>query len=129
MSTTLKKVNGYVGKVLVAAYAYYWLDKIVVSDAEYDSMTKAIGKHYDKLTHRHLSFIPKDIGTCGSLYDIPERDYPLMVVIVAHKMTNTLVDWDRFQDLHYDRNYEYRDGNRFYDHGQEAGTLDQFFTD
>lgn len=47
----------------------------------------------------------------------------------AHKMTKTLVDWDRFQDLHYDRNYEYRDGNRFYDHGQEAGTLDQFFTD
>lgn len=126
MSTTLKKVNGYVGKVLVAAYSYYWLDTIIMTDEEYDSMTKAIGKHYDKLTHRHLSFIPKDIGAGGSLFNIPEKDYPLIVVSSAYRLTKR---WYTSPDYITHRTYEYRDGNRFFNHGQEDGTLDQFFTD
>lgn len=61
---------------LMASYAYYHLDKSIISDGLYDKMAKAILKHWNIIQHRHKNLITKTDLKAGSLYRLREDEYP-----------------------------------------------------
>lgn len=120
---TLRQLNGCVGTLLVAAYTYYFLDENIMSDEDYDAVSKFVAAHYDKITHPHKSFIPHDVGVGGSVFNVPENAYPLVVVSAAYRAVNKPMPSEKI----HDRAINYVNGYQVFGE-QKTGTLDDFFS-
>ena len=68
-------INMVVPYYLLASYAYYEEDDPIISDMLFDSMAKLFLEHYDNITHKHKSYITKDMLTAGSF----SGKYPTIV--------------------------------------------------
>jgi NAD-dependent DNA ligase len=66
-------------KFLMASYAYYILDKSIMSDAEYDSTAKELLEKWDTFEHQHKYLIDKGALEAGTAYMISEDKYPPIV--------------------------------------------------
>ncbi len=70
-------------RYLIYSYAYYILDKSLVTDAQFDGLAKILLEHYDDFEHRHKHLISKDDLIAGTLYGLPAGMYPGMAVGAA----------------------------------------------
>jgi hypothetical protein len=75
-------------KFLVASYAYYHLDSTIMSDTGYDSLAQYILKDWELIDHPHKRYVEKygDLEA-GSLFAMPEIEYPEIVKDAAYQMT------------------------------------------
>lgn len=62
--------------MLKAAYLYYWTDEEIMSDKEYDMLTKFVSAYEHEITHplKHLVDF-ESLKTCSSLHYINKEDY------------------------------------------------------
>jgi NAD-dependent DNA ligase len=72
-------------KMLMASYAYYQLHKSVMPDEEYDNICKLLLKYWEEFDHIHKHLLTKEDLEAGTLYAIPEWEYPLRVKFGAEK--------------------------------------------
>lgn len=66
-------------RYLIYSYAYYILNKSLVSDEEYDSMAKTLLENWNTFEHRHKHLITEDDLRAGTLYAVKAEAYPLIV--------------------------------------------------
>ena len=59
-------LNRTVPLYLMASYAYYVLDKPILSDHSFDSMAKILVEYWDDIEHRHKDYITKDDLSAGT---------------------------------------------------------------
>ena len=64
---------------LMASYLYYVHDKSLLTDDMYDDLGKTLKAHYSSIKHQHKHLITQKHLEMGSMFDLRERDYPLMV--------------------------------------------------
>jgi NAD-dependent DNA ligase len=62
--------------LLMASYAYYYLNEAIISDGLYDTLCKETLLKWDEIYHQHKKLITKDELIAGSLYKLKEEDYP-----------------------------------------------------
>ena len=55
-----------IAKYLMCAYAYYVEDKPLISDTEFDKLSKEILENYDTIEHRHKHLITKEDLEAGT---------------------------------------------------------------
>ena len=64
---------------LMASYAYYSLGRPMMSDMEFEEITKVLHERYEEVTHPHKDLVPKSALACPRLRDrgcrIPDRSY------------------------------------------------------
>ena len=65
-----------IAKYLMCAYAYYVEDDPLISDAEFDELSKFILEHYNAIDHPHKHLITKEDLTAGTYLGT----YPAMVI-------------------------------------------------
>lgn len=63
---------------LMAAYVYYYLDDQLVTDAEFDDMSRRLLEDYDTIKHHHKHLITKEDLEAGTLL-LSEDEYPSIV--------------------------------------------------
>jgi len=64
-------------KMLKAAYHYYWLDDNIISDYEYDWLTKLVYAQQNLIDHPAKELVDfKALEKCSSLHYIPKKSYP-----------------------------------------------------
>lgn len=74
---TTQGVNMAVPWVLMASYLYYHRDTTILTDQQFDGLTKLVRAKWSEITHFH-----KDLLAClleqdhSSLHHIPEAAYP-----------------------------------------------------
>lgn len=68
---------------LMASYAYYELDRPILSDAAFDKLGKAMLKMWDSLEHKHKHLITEDDLKAGSLMT---REFPETTVGAAKRL-------------------------------------------
>lgn len=78
--------NATVSWFLMASYAYYVMNKSMVTDECYDGMAKDILAHWDEITHQHKRLITKADLAAGTLFALKTKDYPLMTVYAVHRL-------------------------------------------
>ena len=59
----------------MCAYAYYELDKSLISDTEFDMLAKEILDNWDNIEHMHKYLLTKDMLVAGTYLG----EYPNMV--------------------------------------------------
>ena len=59
----------------MCAYAYYELDKTLISDTEFDMLAKEILDNWDNIEHMHKYLLTKDMLVAGTYLG----EYPNMV--------------------------------------------------
>ena len=64
-----------IAKYLMCSYAYYKLDKNLISDHEFDQLGKDILANYDNIEHMHKHLVTKEMLNAGTYLG----DYPTMV--------------------------------------------------
>ena len=64
-----------IAKYLMCAYAYYELDKSLISDTEFDLLAKDILNNWDNIEHMHKYLLTKDMLEAGTYLG----EYPTMV--------------------------------------------------
>ena len=64
-----------IAKYLMGAYAYYELDKPLISDTEFDLLAKDILNNWDNIEHLHKYLLTKDMLEAGTYLG----EYPNMV--------------------------------------------------
>lgn len=72
---------------LMAAYAYYVLDRPIISDAMFDRLAQQLLSAWPEVGHRHKHLITEDDLRAGTLLI---RDYPAIVVGAAESLLRTL---------------------------------------
>ena len=64
-----------IAKYLMCAYAYYELNKSLISDTEFDLLAKQILEDWDNIEHMHKYLLTKDMLKAGTYLG----EYPTMV--------------------------------------------------
>jgi len=64
-----------IAKYLMCAYAYYVEDKPLISDTEFDKLSKEILENYDTIEHRHKHLITKEDLEAGTFLG----EYPSII--------------------------------------------------
>ena len=64
-----------VAKYLMCSYAYYVLDKNLITDQEFDQLGKDILDNWDAIDHPHKYLLTKDMLVAGTYLG----EYPSMV--------------------------------------------------
>ena len=64
-----------IAKYLMCSYAYYKLDKNLITDHEFDQLGKDILANYDNIEHMHKHLVTKEMLNAGTYLG----DYPTMV--------------------------------------------------
>lgn len=64
-----------IAKYLMCAYAYYVEDKPLISDTEFDELSKYILKNYEAIDHPHKKYVTKSDLEAGTYLG----HYPSMV--------------------------------------------------
>ena len=63
-----------IAKYLMCAYAYYVEDKPLITDAEFDELSRYILAYYDEIEHHHKYLVTKgDLEAGTYLGEYPER--------------------------------------------------------
>lgn len=63
-----------IAKYLMCAYAYYVEDKPLITDAEFDELSRYILANYDEIEHHHKYLVTKgDLEAGTYLGEYPER--------------------------------------------------------
>ena len=63
-----------IAKYLMCAYAYYVEDRPLITDAEFDELSRYILANYDEIEHHHKFLVTKDDLEAGTyLGEYPER--------------------------------------------------------
>lgn len=65
--------------MLKAAYQYYWLDDPIMTDYEYDNITKLLACRLTDDPYSHLVDFDA-LQDCSSLHYIPRKDYPEEII-------------------------------------------------
>lgn len=73
---------------LMASYAYYVLDKPILTDACYDMLCMYINDNWLFLFHPHKDLISKEDLESGTGYYLKEEDYPTIVKNSARRLIN-----------------------------------------
>ena len=55
-----------IAKYLMCSYAYYELDKPLISDTEFDMLAKEILDNWDNIEHMHKYLLTKDMLVAGT---------------------------------------------------------------
>ncbi len=63
-----------IAKYLMCSYAYYVEDRPLITDAEFDELSRYILANYDEIEHHHKLYISKgDLEAGTYLGEYPER--------------------------------------------------------
>ena len=65
-----------IAKYLMCSYAYYKLDKNLITDHEFDQLSKDILANYDNIQHMHKHLVTKEMLDAGTYLG----EYPSMVI-------------------------------------------------
>lgn len=71
--------NTVISWMLAASYAYYIMDRPILSDSVFDGMMKWALNNWDSLEHPHKYLITKEDLENGSLFGISLLEYPNIV--------------------------------------------------
>lgn len=71
---------------LMCSYAYYVLDKSIISDGLFDHIMSELLARWDTIQHRHKYLIEVGDLKAGSLYRLREEDYPGIVKSAAKRL-------------------------------------------
>jgi len=74
-----------IAKYLMCSYAYYKLDKNLITDHEFDQLSKDILANYDNIEHMHKHLVTKEMLDAGTYLG----EYPNMVIGATHDYINT----------------------------------------
>jgi len=74
-----------IAKYLMCSYAYYKLDKNLITDQEFDQLGKDILANYDNIEHMHKHLVTKEMLDAGTYLG----EYPNMVIGATHDYINT----------------------------------------
>tara|TARA_B100000524_G_scaffold296117_1_gene170648 strand:+ start:130 stop:375 length:246 start_codon:yes stop_codon:yes gene_type:complete len=74
-----------IAKYLMCSYAYYKLDKNLITDHEFDQLGKDILSNYDNIEHMHKHLVTKEMLDAGTYLG----EYPNMVIGATHDYINT----------------------------------------
>lgn len=73
-----------IAKYLMCSYAYYKLDKNLITDQEFDQLGKDILANYDNIEHIHKHLVTKEMLDAGTYLG----EYPNMVISATHDYIN-----------------------------------------
>ena len=65
-----------IAKYLMCAYAYYKQDSPLISDGDFDQLSKDILADYDNIEHMHKHLVTKEMLEAGTYLG----EYPKMVI-------------------------------------------------
>ena len=74
-----------IAKYLMCSYAYYKLDKNLITDHEFDQLSKDILANYDNIQHMHKHLVTKEMLDAGTYLG----EYPSMVIGATHDYIKT----------------------------------------
>ena len=74
-----------IAKYLMCSYAYYKLDKNLVTDQEFDQLGKDILANYDNIEHMHKHLVTKEMLDAGTYLG----EYPNIVIGATLDYINT----------------------------------------
>lgn len=83
-----KSKNTTISWMIAASYAYYILDRPILSDSVFDGMCKYVYDHWDELEHQHKHLFTREDAQNGSLYALTMMDYPNIVKNTVEIMLN-----------------------------------------
>ena len=72
---------------LMASYAYYDLGRLIMTDSEFDNISRELEKHWDDVEHMHKHLITKEMLVTSSGYSI---EYTNMIKHATHDYINSL---------------------------------------
>lgn len=74
-----------IAKYLMCSYAYYKLDKNLITDQEFDQLGRDILANYDNIEHMHKHLVTKEMLDAGTYLG----EYPNIVIGATHDYINT----------------------------------------
>ena len=74
-----------IAKYLMCSYAYYKLDKNLITDQQFDQLGKDILANYDNIEHMHKHLVTKEMLDAGTYLG----EYPNIVIGATHDYINT----------------------------------------
>ena len=84
----IEGVNRMVPWYLMASYAYYILDKPILSDGMYDGLCKNLLDEVDQMNidHPHIGLCEPDALRAGTAFHITEEEYPSIAKAAALRL-------------------------------------------
>lgn len=84
--------------ILIASYLYYHTDRVIISDACFDSLMNTKLKLFDESdkTHPHRKLITDEHLEIGSLFNVKKEDYPSIVKCSAEYL---IIEVDLLRDM------------------------------
>lgn len=81
-----------IGWLIMASWIYYFKPALtpLLSDTYFDKLSKQTLQDYDGLTHRYKHLVSKDDLKAGSLYSLGSYDYPIPLIVIAEKLSESL---------------------------------------
>lgn len=61
---------------LMTSWLYYHHDITLVTDTEFDVMTRLMIEHWDTIEHRHKQLITRGMLGAGTAFNLRDEDYP-----------------------------------------------------
>jgi len=80
---TEKQLRKDLQKFLMASYAYYIKDYSLMTDSEYDHLSRGLMENWDKFNHQHKHLVTPGDLKAGTLFSLNKDNYPLMVIAAA----------------------------------------------
>ena len=75
-----------VAQWLIHSYLYYIKMTPIITDSDYDTLSKNLLNDWDSIEHPHKHLIDKSALTAGTGYYLLDADYPLIVKSTALQM-------------------------------------------
>lgn len=69
---------------MVSSCMYYFMNRSVIADADYDRLARELLAGYSTFTHIHKRYVTREMLRAGTAYSV--RQYPLMVQQAAFSM-------------------------------------------
>lgn len=84
-ATIAQHPNTAVSWFLMASYAYYVLDRPLLTDAGFDAVCRSLEQNWSRITHRHQKLVGYDPakGRLTSGFHLRENQYPLIAISAA----------------------------------------------
>ena len=88
-----------IAKYLMCAYAYYVEDNPLISDTEFDELSKYILKHYDAIDHPHKKYVTKSNLEAGTYLG----KYPSMVKGAVKSYRDEIIERGNDEPIRYEQ--------------------------
>lgn len=80
--------HGAVARFLVHSYLYYVLNDSIISDPEFDKLSRYLLQNWSKVEHPHKKYISKlDLQAGTGFKAVCRKDLPTVVRVVATQLT------------------------------------------